>query len=363
MLAIPLCALLVAALGAPTVAQSRWLSDYYTATGGAFVQVSSQERWLEVIEVYTLPFDPSWRSEVAQANNSSVKRYFPSETQRPGYRKATTEERERRNSDLIQDLKATSDKPMPLTVMRAWDGVSKAEVVLTFGKGQRATLQRFKTGKPLRALIGLAAPGEDFQIGRPTVQSITASSNPPSDFAAASDAPTSVHEISFGEVDPSTHHVPIAISVEKDPTPGSGVISLTCMFSRDATAMEIGYPWYVEFRLFELDKDGKRTREVDFTGENSLVSVPKRSVDGSLSFEDRFRAIAYGRIKVKSPQPWGYEAEPVRWFGVAPKSKLKATANAPSSQPAPAAPHASPQSGAESTPTLPPEPSTPEVPD
>jgi hypothetical protein len=135
------------------------------------------------------------------------------------------------------------------------------------------------------------------------------------------------------------------------------------MFSRDATAMEIGYPWYVEFRLFELDKDGKRTREVDFTGENSLVSVPKRSVDGSLSFEDRFRAIAYGRIKVKSPQPWGYEAEPVRWFGVAPKSKLKATANAPSSQPAPAAPHASPQSGAESTPTLPPEPSTPEVPD
>ncbi len=354
--AIPLCALVIAAFGAPAVAQPRWLAEF--STGSSFVQSASEERWLEVIEVYTLPFDPMWWSEVANAHAGNVHIYFPSETRKPGYRKATTEERTRRNRDLTQDLKATSEKPMPLSVMRAWDGVSKAEAMFTFGKGQRATVDRFKPGKPLRSLIAIAAPGEDFQARRPTVQSITASSNPPSDFAAVSDAPPSVHEISFGEIDPSTQHAPIAIRVRKDPAPGSGLLMLTCELARDATAIEIDYPWYVEFRLFELDKDGKRAREVAFTGENSLVSVPEREVGGPLRGGDR-GAIANGRIKVKSPQPWGYEAEPVRWFGVAAKDRLKKSAK-PSA--GPVTPGAGPAEVQEGTPELPPEPNTPEIP-
>ncbi len=365
MFALATCALIGLTPLAPwkSGASLKWaLTAYPTLRLRPSESLESQERWLEVIEVYTLPFDPMWTTTVAGANTENMRVYFPTEADKLAYRKATPEERVRRNKELLKDLQATSEKPPPLKVMRAWDGIMKTEVVFTFGKGQRAIVDRFKPGKPLQTLIGFAAPGDDFQATRSTVRSITASSKPPSDFAAASDAPSFLHDIAFGEIDLSTQSAPAAISVLKDPAPGSGVLSLAYELPQRATVIDLRYPWYVEFRLFELDKDGKRVREVAFTGVNSLVSIPKRE-SGELHLDGSRDAIANGRIKVKSPQPWGYEAEIVRWFGVAPKSMLK-----PSSKPGKAiggdessGSEASPPSAAEDDPLA--VPTTPEIPD
>jgi hypothetical protein len=320
----------------------------------SFESLEPQERWLELIEVYELPLDPAWRDTALRASDSSFSIYFPTDSEKLEVRAAAIDERAskakknedkrkiieqgseelvRKRTRLQEDLIATADKPMPLSIVRAWDGIAKKEVVLTLGRGQRAIIDRFKLGKPLLAEIGLSSPGEDFQSRRVTVESVVTSTPAPTDFARAVDAPSSVHSIAFGELDTSAITTPVVIRAVKDPTPGSGVLSLKLEVASTSLAIDAIYPWFTEFRLYELAKDGTRSREVKPIGSNILVAV--RSSNDIANALELFGgsplkpiAVAIGRVEVKSPQPWGYEAEIVRWFGVAQKSSLK-----PSSKP------------------------------
>lgn len=328
-----------------------------------------------MIEVYTLPFDPAWRETALGARRPGLEACFPNESEKLAerwearakqaktnadevrIRRQGDEERARKATALFEDLAASADKDMPLSVMRAWDGIAKAEVVLTFGKGQRAIVDRFKAGKPLRARVVPAAPGEDFQAVRATVRSIASSAKAPSDFAAVGDAAQALQTLAFGEVDTSTLPKPVVIRATKDPAPGSGVLSPALPLPPSAVPIERRYPWYAEFKLFELSKDGKRVREQSFSGANFVACN-----DGMNRYSES-TPIATGRVEVKSPQPWGYEAEIVRWFGVAPKSKLKPAATAATGQSGAAPPPSTPQPDASTPPVLPPAPETPEIPD
>ena len=268
-----------------------------------------EERWLEVIEVYTLPCDPRWRRTAEAAYSSNSREYFPKAYRRLVVSEKSAEERGRKLAQLSEDLQSTANKPMPLIVMRAWDGIEQREVVLSFGKGQRATANRFKPGTPLLASIGTATPGEDFQSSRRTVREIRSSANAPSDFASANDAAGALFEIAFGEVDSKALVSAVVVDAEKDPTPRSGVVTLALSAPPRDLQIDTRYPWFAEFKLFERAKDGTRAGEVLFTGTNALVAADGKG--------------ASGRVEVKTPQPWGYEAEVVTWFGVAPKASLK----------------------------------------
>lgn len=311
-------------------------------------QTTSDGVWLEAIEIYTLPWDPAWRKAAedirfpshfrGSAEDSAKRRKaLEARLQRERVREkidggeAATrlQEFDRKEAELADRIRKTADRPMPLTIIRLWDGINRREHVLSFGKGQRAIVERFKQGKPLLAVTGNALPGDDFQAARATCGDIGPSSRVPTEFARLSDAPASLTDVAFGEIDASVLKSPAKIDVSKDPTPGSGVLSLALSQPPAELEIDFSYPWFAEFRVFELAKDGSRSREVRFEGEDSIVAIARSgsrstpggpgtgTVDpGSRYFE------AIGRVEVQSPQPWGYEAEVVKWFGVAPKARL-----------------------------------------
>ena len=150
----------------------------------------------------------------------------------------------------------------------------------------------------------------------------------------------------------------------KDPTPGSGLLTLELKEPPPELPIANGYPWYAEFRLFELAKNGSRVREVRFEGDATIVATrPRASETGTSSSSGELEAIssaslpfeAIGRVEIQSPQPWGYEAEVVKWFGVAPKSRLVTPASSRSGGSA----RPRPKPAAESIPTSETAPSTP----
>lgn len=390
MLALTLCAMIALRSNEAFVPADTPVQDSPLETESAPQQDEPLNRWLEVVEMYTLPSDPAWRTTALSATTSDGFRELFSEAllelaerqeaikkraegakraeDKAKIEKQGKEEIERKKAKLAEGLVATADKPMPLTVLRVWDGVSKSELVLTMGRGQRATIDRFKQGKPLFVEIGLSSPPADFQSFRPTVKAVLASTKAPSDFAAASDAPAGVHELAFGEVNPDALPGPVVVRAVKDPAPGSGALTISIEPPPLLESLNKRYPWYAEFRLYELTKDGKRGREVEFKGPNALSAVAEPTPPEKLR-QPKIRLrldpvlIATGRVEVKSPQPWGYEAEIVRWFGVAPKSKLKSATAGTAGPSGSAAPPSTPQPDASVPPVLPPEPETPEIPD
>jgi hypothetical protein len=91
------------------------------------------------------------------------------------------------------------------------------------------------------------------------------------------------------------------------------------------------FPWYCRFRVFALDKDGKRSGVVQVQGESTAVSLPPYDnrrdpmsapvdllqVDGRGTIDGRrISHPAVGRFRILDPQPWGYEAEVTEWHGV-----------------------------------------------
>ncbi len=356
----------------------------------SFESLEPQERWLELIEVYELPLDPAWRDTALRVSSDRLTTYFPTESANLRERSGAIERRarevksikvreriyERGNEEiarkrarLLEDLAASADKPMPVTVIRAWDGIAKAEVVLTFGRGQREVVDAFAVGRPLLAEIGLSSPGEDFQAIRITAESVISPASAPSDFAMAADAPPTSHSIAFGELDTSAVTSPVVIRAFKDPTPGSGVLSLQLELASASLAIDPRYPWFTEFRLYELAKDGTRSREVKPIGSNVLVALGSRT---NLSGHDSERgdplalhsiAFAVGRVEVNQPQPWGYEAEIVRWFGVAPKSMLKSSMKSSNRNSQSRAFDSAASQDSPTTDDPLPEPTTPEIPD
>jgi hypothetical protein len=264
---------------------------------------------------------------------------------------------------------------MPLTVVRAWSGTSRTEWILTFGRGQRATAERLTDSRPLLGVIDFARPGDDFQAVRPTIVELRPSSKVPSDFARVRDAPSEVHNLMFGEVDGSGLSDAVVIRTVKDPKPGSGVLRLELMSPPAELGIDARYPWYAEFRLFETAKDGSRSREVKFKGTNAIVAVGPGVLPGNRAptvqelADTRVASRGLGQVEVKSPQPWGYEAEIVKWYGVAPKDRLvpdakgaKAKSAGGGGRTAPTTPAGTPVEETD-PPELPDEPTTPSVPE
>jgi len=149
----------------------------------------------------------------------------------------------------------------------------------------------------------------------------------------------------------------------KDPTPGSGALTLELAEPPSELGIDTAYPWYAEFKLFELGKDGSRAREVRFDGSNAIVAIATPAA------QER-RPVARGRVTVKSPVPWGYEAVVVKWFGVAAKDRLVAGSGARPATPRPLresdrAEPADPAEPLEETApaALPEEPQTPDIPE
>ena len=311
------------------------------------VAALSSSIWLECIEVYTLPWDPEWRTAAEQAafpqsfdrSATEIEEQRKALSDRVNRSKRSSDEKQRtldqgrkeidrRVANLIEDLRAKSDRDMPLTVIRAWDGIAKAELILTFGRGQRGISDRLADGKPVQVLLGLARPGDALQSARPTATQIRPSSSVPSEFLRLANTPHPTHRYEFGEVDASALPA-VVVGCTKDPAPGSGLLHLSRFAPPAALGIDSRYPWYAEFRLYELADDGKRAREVRFNGSNVAVAadsartaVALRTAPSAVDTESDGILRAIGRVEVKSPQPWGYEAEVVKWYGVAPKDRL-----------------------------------------
>ena len=326
-------------------------------TRGAHGLSPQSGAWIQTIEIYELPWDPDWEAAAQQVY--------------PAFRRPASEVAERN----VRGVRASAKRLMPLTVVRAWNGISRSELVLSFGRGQRATVDRLRMGRPLLVVIDQAKPGDDIQAVRHTVGSIRPSSNVPSDFVRLADAPQELAARGFGEVDSRAQREAVVIRAVKDPTPGSGALTLELAAPPSELGIDAAYHWYAEFKLFELGKDGSREREVRFEGPDSIVSVPtSRGMQPVSDPRDDSRTAARamrarGRVAVKSPVPWGYEAVVVKWFGVAAKDRLvagsgaKPAANRPLRESDAAAP-AEPAEPLEETapPALPDEPQTPDIP-
>lgn len=342
-------------------------------------RTNADERWLEVIEIYTVPFDPHWRDAV-QGAATSFHLTFPEANRELNERKDAVNRRadraksedkdrirrqgdaelQRKRQKLIDTLTATKDRIAPISIMRAWDGIAHAEVLLAFGQGQRGILERFRPKKPILAAIGVAAPGEDWQAPRTSVRAIRSSAKAPTDFALAHDSPADIDDLAFGEVKVNARLSNFAIQTQKDPKPGSGVIALSMRLPSEGTPIDQRFPWYVEFELYELDKEGHRGAQVKFEGANAVVALPTHQNRNPLVSEDQ--GPAFGYIEVRSPKPWGYQAIATKWFGVAPKEHLVSVAT-PSAGDSQTAPSPATQPLEETAaPPLPEEPTTPEVP-
>ena len=296
---------------------------------------ATPEVWLEGIETYTLPWDPAWRrtmevvafpnsfgksaKEFEERKRAILARFARAKSENSDARAKALADLERQGYALAETMRKTADRAMPLTVVRSWDGINRREVLLIFGKGQRAVADRIKPGKIARIELGESKPGDDMQARRRTGVAVGASSRVPSDFVRLVDAPSELVQSAFGEVDATMLAVPVRLPAKKDPAPGSGVLTISLDETPGELNINHAYPWYAEFKLFELGKDGARTREVRFEGSNTLVAA----ADAELLRRLRNEIVpAQGRVEVKSPQPWGYEAEIVRWYGVVPKHRL-----------------------------------------
>jgi len=299
-------------------------------------QTPAPATWLEAIEIYTLPWDPHWQAaaesaefpgdfresarEAEEARMDLERRSKGSSSSSPAMKALIAKEEK-----LLANLRVAASREMPLTVIRAWDGIKRAEVVLTLGRGQRALAARVDDRKPFLAVIDVARPGDDLQARRRTVGEIRPSSSVPSEFLRVEHAPVGLLEAAFGEVMASELQRPASVTVRLDGVPGSGVLLIELAAPPEELQIDLKYPWYAEFRLHELQRDGTRAQEVRFDGPSAIIAVGVQGqpVMGGLGTQAS-PPTARGRVEVKSPKPWGYEVEIVKWFGVAPKHRLVA---------------------------------------
>ena len=382
--------------------------------GGGLSRPSSRtaaqrDAWVEVLESFDLPDDPDWSAAARNAetrvlaevrsaertirrpNPLAIAPISPKEAARIERQieelkerieraksskfgsKKTEEEGWKRIVDSVEkiadSLRAASDRTAPLTVVRLWDGIERKEVVVTLGRGQKAVANRLVPGKPMLASLGTSTVGDDLQAVRETVTALQSARSTPSEFLRAADGAGVLAERGFGEVDSRAQREAVVIRAVKDPAPGSGALTLELAAPPTELGINTAYPWYAEFKLFELGKDGSRAREVRFDGTNSIVAVETQDAKQIRQSFSRPGFPARGRVEVKSPVPWGYEAVVVKWFGVAAKDRLvsgsgaKPAANRPLRESDAAAP-AEPAEPLEETapPALPDEPQTPDIP-
>lgn len=305
--------------------------------------------WLEAIEIYTVPWDPEWTAAALEAASRAA--VFPSSgtlvVRMDQFRKSADEFNQRcqnagtrgRAHDAIraalvalkEKLKAASEKRYPLTVIVCWDGIAKSTRTLTFGNGQRATAKRFAVGVPVYAEVGLSKPGDDFQGTHVTAGEVNSAKQAPSDYASFASVQSVSHDIQFGELDASSLSKPIVCPVAKSKAAGSGAVEFAIPFDLIPAQFNLmpTAPWYVEFMLYELNEVGSRAKEAKFEGSKYAVATKGGDQGRMLS--------AVGRLELKKPAPWGYEAELTHYFGVAPAAQLLKSAS-PGNPPAQADP-------------------------
>ncbi len=387
--------------------------------GGPGSASTQREVWVEVIESFTLPDDPEWMAAALEAEARvrgtvppdatsnrrdlfrivpGIEAISPTEAARIAKQiedldkrieraksskfgsKQTEEQGVTRVVDSVvkiaDSLRAAADRPAPLTVVRLWDGIERREVLVALGRGQRALANRLVPGKPVLASIGPSAVGEDFQARRETVNAIQSARSAPSEFLRVEDGSSVLVERGFGEVDSRPQRTAVVLRATKDPSPGSGVLTLELPAPPDELGIDATYPWYAEFKLFELGKDGARAREVSFKGVDAIVAAPRLQDDPGRHRSAKPPLTARGRVEVKSPVPWGYEAVVVKWHGLAAKDRLVSTAAGSASAAPPRGAGGASKPAAPSQPTdvttpleepappaLPEEPQTPDVPE
>jgi len=330
-------------------------------------------QWIEVIETYEIPFDPDWREsalkaaefaafpEKGRSDDAVIARF--KELTRSFDRAAEYSERlsqagknERSRKAVIAALKkeaesfgSSANSARTLFVVRAWDGIEGKPVVLLLGEKQRGAFARCKPSVVLNVTIGKSNVPDHLQApGRTTITSVIGGSKGPSDFMYAKDGSPQIGDVGFGEIDITSLGGAVELGAAvKSTAAGSGLIQVVFDLPR-AIAIDTVMPWYCQFKVFELDKEGKPSKEVHFEGSKYAVAI-----SGSR---------AKARIEVKNPKPFGYVAEATAWFGVAPKAALKpAKQGAAPATPAAKSPSKPAAPGdAPSTPELP-EPVTPPI--
>jgi hypothetical protein len=317
----------------------------------AFACVASREVradegvWIEVVETYEVPFDPDWRESALKASKleraasfglggsggsrstdsaSSVVNHFAGMTgsvdRAADYaarlKQSGTNERSQKSvlaalEKELRSFESSADAERELFVVRVWDGIGRAPATMIMGEKQRSIVARCKPRTVLHINVGKSNVPDHLQAyGRTTITSVIGG-KAPTDFLSVTDGKPTLRDVSFGEADVAALSVgKILGEARKEPQASNGTIVVT--FTLPTTIpFEETSPWYCQFILMELDKDGAPTKEVQFEGSKFAVSLSGKS--------------AKGRIEVKNPTPFGYIVEAKQWFGVAPHAALKAS--------------------------------------
>ena len=284
-------------------------------------------QWIEVIETYEIPFDPDWRESALEAakfrsftstNNfrdmtGSVDRAdeFAERLKQAGSNDRAKKAVIAAWKKEVESYGNSATAARSLFVVRAWDGIQRVPLTLVLGEKQRGVFARCKPAAVLNVAVGLSNVPDHLQArGRRTITSVLGGGKSPTDFLYLTDEMPALRDISFGEIDLGLLKIGNELGdAQKEPEAGSGIISVTFDLP-SSIPIESGTPWYCEFKVMELDKDGTPVKEVRFEGSKYAVAI-----DGP-------RASA--RIEIKNPKPFGYVAESIAWFGVAPNAVLKA---------------------------------------
>jgi len=285
-----------------------------------------EEVWVEVVEKYDVPCDPwlfelegkilglqepTWFRETAKefAKRAEDVANAKDARRKKGLQAAFDKWKDARRAFVQREL--NSDRP--LTVIRAWDGIAQRFVVFTLGEGQRTLERRLVPNVVFRVVWDLARPGDDLQGRRWTIQSATEVKQVPSEFARWADVSARRGGDAFGEIASVGVSIPTAMRATKVGDVGVGLYQFRLEGpSHDFAPLDTEYPWFCEFRVFELDQAGSRTRE---------VSQGRKSVAAWWAPDRKDWTEARGIISIANPVPWGYEVEITRWFGVRPIPK------------------------------------------
>jgi hypothetical protein len=302
------------------------------SSGGGSTPVArqpSQEReevWIEVVEKYVIPSDPrlQWLAgERFSLEDPSMFRESAEELakraqeiaaakdarRKKGLQAALDKWKEARRASVERELNADR----AVTVVRAWDGIAQRFVVFTLGEGQRSLDRRLMPGVVFRVEWDMARPGDDLQARRWTIQSATEVKQVPSEFARWADVSARRGGDAFGEVSSVGASSTMALRATKAGEVGVGLYQFRLEVPpEEFRSLDTRYPWFCEFRIFELDQDGVRVRE---------VSQSRKSVAAALDRPQSSYSGAHGVISIANPVPWGYEVEITRWFGVRPIPK------------------------------------------
>lgn len=307
---------------------------------------SAKDRWLEIIEIYELPNDPAWPSS-ARSAGAVVGRFegnprrmpFPETAERFGDRMSKAGDNDRSREavrmavrNFAERLTAGSKQLPKLKVIRAWDGYARQRVEFVCGPEQGSVIQASKAGAIFKATIGTSNSPDHWQAaGRPTILQINRAVDVPSDFVSLDKISPALRDITFGKL-AMTPEAPACIGIAtKDPSPGGTRMDISFKGANSGVPIDLSYPYYCEFRVFQKAQDGSREREVRFKGPKHAVAIGGDAV-ATVELRDK-------------PSAFGYEAEAVAWFGVASRDSL-----APDGKRLPLEPEESPEDPSEPNP-------------